>query len=164
MRCDGMKIEFEAMPGPASRTKMVLDLRDGGPPDYVVIRRGGMVVGEITLGVLKGQETLWDEVVRARRLEALPHLIGGMVRELTRDRCIPDHVNKGPKAQREAFYAGLVDGLRLKTEPYPMPGIPDILPDHSPSYREGYSCGEAITRTVGAIMEAKGSTPGRVSA
>lgn len=57
---------------------------------------------------------------------------------------IADTVETSPGAKAAAFRRGLLDGLEAVLVPHPMPGVPPIHKEDSPSYLRGYSYGGGI--------------------
>lgn len=130
---------------------LTLDAHDG-----VRVFVNGALACEIAVGMTDTRDRLAADVHAAR------YAVAGMVllsRALDRVEDIhhrEDHVNTTADAKRAAYLRGLFDGVRVRQEPHPMPGLPGIRPEQSPSYEEGYDTGEAIARCAkrGVISEA----------
>jgi hypothetical protein len=90
---------------------------------------------ELTGELLTGPKDLLKEVTQARMLQALPKILRMLPKALARQ-----------GADSSAVIRGFCDGLSLARVDHPMPGVPSIRPDHSPSYSEGYSIGEAVAK------------------
>jgi hypothetical protein len=113
----------------------------------------GELVAECSRGRITSTRDLRQEVDRARALESLAAILKAAVRDLERRTGIPDEVDHTPEKKRQAMTAGFFDGLKLRTEPYPLPGYPPVRPHGTASYLCGYEMGSAVARCLRYIEE-----------
>jgi len=124
--------------------------------ESAVVYIGGKLIGEYTLGMWEGRDDLMKRVNDARRLEAVPRFIGGLIDRFRTIVNIEDHINATPAAKQQAFARGLMDGLAEKSEPcFAFPGInPNHPPEHTHAYRAGYEYGNAVATMARLIAHA----------
>jgi hypothetical protein len=121
--------------------------------EHLLIYANGTLAAEVAIGEVETRDELLAKVRAARALRNLSRFVRAIPSELEKAGDKPDHnaENNTPAKKREAYGRGLLEGMRGVTLPYPDPGlsaagVPDIRPEHTPSYERGYDLGEAIRR------------------
>lgn len=140
-----MKIEItKDADTPNSWTILKLYLDENGP-EMVKVIKGDVVVGEITAGQVETVVEMSQQVQRAKRLERVPRLLGGLVASLA--------VDKGGRSQatQANWFSGVVDGVRgkdgLPRNMFTGPSFSDVI------YNEGVSVGRAILDTYRGVCD-----------
>lgn len=128
---------------------MELDIDDSGTG--LVIRYKGRLLTEIThTGPTKDAEYERD-VVRGRVAASLAGILASAMTQADRIDRIGDHNFKTDRDRQAAYLRGLRDGFARRVVDNPLPGVPPLTPEHSPTYGYGYENGEAIRRCLDMI-------------
>lgn len=136
-----MKIDVGRNGPAAMRCDVYLEGEDD--PPFVRIHRGGVVVAEVAVNSVSDAETMAKEVENARRLEAFPVRVHGVLAEMAGD--VAGMPGDGTPEQRRQKYAdGFVAAIRGDKP----------AESKSQTWLQGYEAGRMVLREANALSTA----------